>query len=79
MQDVPKLTYGRLLNAMLFTIHWAKAGKYELKGQDLAGNTWQQQHAHVMYQLYKRAKTLINLPEVDSQCVFFAGAATFVF
>ncbi|CAL5183212.1 unnamed protein product [Lathyrus oleraceus] len=46
MQDVPKLTYGRLLNAMLFTIHWAKAGKYELKGQDLAGNTWQQQHAH---------------------------------
>ncbi|MCI28902.1 metacaspase-1-like [Trifolium medium] len=42
MQDVPKLTYGRLLNAMLFAIQWAKAGKIELKGQDLARTTSQQ-------------------------------------
>lgn len=46
MQDVPKLTYGRLLNDMLFTIQWAKAGKLELKGQDFARNTWKQ-NTHV--------------------------------
>ncbi|KEH36446.1 metacaspase-1 isoform X3 [Medicago truncatula] len=40
--NVPKLTYGRLLNDMLFTIQWAKAGKLELKGQDFARNTWKQ-------------------------------------
>jgi len=66
MQDVPKLTYGRLLNAMLFTIQWAKAGKLELKGQDLARNTWQK-HTHVYgrgsHQLFIYLYYLTNLHE----------------
>jgi hypothetical protein len=55
MQDVPKLTYGRLLSDMLFTIQWAKAGKIELKGQDLARTT-RQQYAQVLHQLYTRLR-----------------------
>jgi hypothetical protein len=55
MQDVPKLTYGRLLSDMLFTIQWAKAGKIELKGPDLARTT-RQQYAQVLHQLYTRLR-----------------------
>ncbi|XP_027193435.1 metacaspase-1-like isoform X2 [Cicer arietinum] len=56
MQDVPKLTYGHLLNTVIFTNQWAKAGKIELKGQDLARNTWQQSHnCHLL-------RSLIFLP-----------------
>jgi len=76
MQDVPKLTYGRLLNDMLFTIQWAKAGKLELKGQDFARNTWKQNthvcisyiqgsDSHQLFIIYR----LLTYMKVDSKCV----------
>ncbi|KAJ1396508.1 Caspase domain [Sesbania bispinosa] len=45
MRDLPKLTYGRLLNAMRSTINWDKAGKFGLYGQVYARGTWQH-YAH---------------------------------
>lgn len=72
MRDVPKLTYGRLLNAMRSTIQWSKAGKCELKGQELVRDT-RQQYAQVLHQLYRALINIFithrNLHEVDSKWV----------
>ena len=60
MQDEPKLSYGRLLNAMRSTIREAKEGHFGPDAQEFGMDT-RLQHAHVLHYLLYIVYTFLLL------------------